>query len=91
MAGKRTRKFRNLIYTTPELLVCIICLEMITCVSQFSIDHEPPKSRQRTHGKSKLYYAHKACNHRKGSLTLEEYKIWHALNLVRVGNFQKGG
>ena len=72
-----------------ETVYCCICGKPIKKLNEFSIEHEPPQSRQKELGESKLYPSHATCNHKKGALTLEEYKLWLELELKRNGGKQK--
>jgi len=53
-------------------------------ITEATIEHEPPKSRQNQLGKSKKMLACGHCNHEKGALTAEEYEIWKILNELRT-------
>lgn len=66
-------------------LFCVICGELIQKASELTVEHEPPKSRQKDLGKSLIYPSHKKCNNDKGALTLDEYKEYIRLNNIRVG------
>lgn len=69
------------------LVNCVICGQPITNPKEYSIEHEPPKSRQHELGKSRLYPAHKRCNNAKGALTMEEYRLF--LELLAKKNGQQ--
>lgn len=77
------RHTRNLI--NLGTLKCCICGLIIERASDYSVEHEPPRSRQAECGPSKTYPAHKKCNHDKGSLTLDEYRLFCQLRDKRNG------
>lgn len=64
-------------------LFCCICSQLITDIKQVSREHEPPLSRGGEHDQWR--YAHKECNNNKGSLTLEEYKLFLELLAKKNG------
>lgn len=78
MKKKQTKKEQGYVITCPY------CLKPIE-PGQYSIDHEPPKSRQAELGPSKLVPCCKKCNNEKGALTADEYALWKRLNALRVG------
>ena len=45
-------------------------------IQKATLEHEPPKSRQKELGPSKIFLACKKCNNEKGALTAVEYEIW---------------
>lgn len=69
-----------------ETAYCYLCGKPITKLKDLTVDHEPPRSRQKELGKSNLYPCCAKCNHQKGALTLEEYKQWLVLERKRNGN-----
>lgn len=77
------RETRNLI--NMGALKCCICGLAIERPADYSVEHEPPKSRQEECGLSKTYPAHKWCNNDKGSLTLDEYRVFCELRAKRAG------
>ena len=68
-----------------EVVYCYICGDPITSHKDYTLDHEPPKSRQKELGKSELYPCCKACNNKKGALTLDEFHQWLMLEQKRNG------
>ncbi len=82
-------KFRNKYKQSYkwETVYCYICGTAITDKRDYTLDHEPPKSRQTELGASQLFPCCKKCNHEKGALTLSEYRQW--LELERKRNGQK--
>lgn len=81
---KYFKKLYKVSYNLPPVY-CYICHKPITKQNDLTVDHEPPRSRQKELGPSNLYPCCKACNQRKGSLTLEEYKQWLVLEQKRNG------
>lgn len=81
------------IYGQTVNFVCPYCLE-IKPMKQATLEHEPPKSRQKELGKSKTYLACKKCNNEKGALTADEYKLWKRpadyLTWVRLERIRNG-
>lgn len=85
------RKDFKLLYKVSHKLppvYCYICHKPITKQKDLTIDHEPPKSRQKELGQSNLYPCCKKCNNQKGSLTLKEYKLWLELEQKRNGHIK---
>lgn len=80
--SKMNKKTRNLI--NLGALKCCICGLAITNADELSKEHEPPLSRGGSRDNWK--YAHKKCNHDKGALTLEEYRLFCELRKKRNGN-----
>ncbi|MFQ6704281.1 MAG: hypothetical protein ACLRFP_04350, partial [Alphaproteobacteria bacterium] len=79
-----TRKWKKL-YGLSVNFVCPYCLKTVP-LSQSTVEHEPPKSRQRELGvASQTYIVCAKCNHKKGALTLEEYREWLRLERIRNG------
>lgn len=72
------------LYKAGAIFVCPYCLRELPLV-EASKEHEPPKSRQKELGKSKVIIVCKECNNEKGALTLEEYKEWKRLEAIRNG------
>lgn len=77
---KTTRNLINL-----GALKCCICGLAITREKDYSVEHCPPRSRQKELGPSKTYPAHKWCNNDKGALTLEEYRLFCELRAKKNG------
>lgn len=76
------KKTRNLVNTKP--IICCICGLVIANEDELSKEHEPPLSRGGK--KDNWKWAHKSCNHDKGALTLEEYRLFCELRKKRNGN-----
>lgn len=72
-----------------ETVYCCICGLPIKNINDLTIEHEPPQSRQAEFGESQLYPSHAKCNHRKGSLTMDEYRLWLELEQKRNGGKSK--
>lgn len=83
------RKWKKL-YETGVAVVCPYCLKPIE-KGQYSIEHEPPQSRQNEFGPSKTIWACKKCNHQKGALTASEYAEWKRLEFIRNGGLTNKG
>lgn len=75
----------RILTNAKEPIICCICGLEILSKKDFSIEHEPPKSRQDELGKSELKYAHKKCNNFKGALTQKEYELFLELLKKRNG------
>lgn len=80
MTEKRWKK----LYGQAISFVCPYCLKLFP-VKEATVEHEPPKSRQKDLGKSKLYLVCAKCNNEKGALTADEYKVWKYLEIIRHG------
>lgn len=87
MADKKRVHFKKLYKVSHKLppVYCYLCGKPITKPKDLTVDHEPPRSRQKELGESNLYPACARCNHRKGALSLEEYRQWLALETKRTG------
>lgn len=85
------KQFKDLYRKTIkiETVYCCICGLPIKNIKDLTVEHEPPQSRQEELGKSKLYPSHAKCNHRKGALTMDEYRQWLELERKRHGEKQK--
>ena len=88
--SKEKLEFKKLykISHKKDFVYCYICNKKITNPNELTVDHEPPKSRQKELGDSKLYPCCRRCNNRKGALTLEEYKKWLLLEAKRNGHIK---
>lgn len=86
--GDDRRLFKKLYRVSHKLppVYCYICHKPILKQKDLTIDHEPPRSRQEQLGPSNLYPCCAKCNHQKGSLTFEEYKLWLELEAKRHGH-----
>lgn len=69
-------------------IICPYCLKPIP-PKYMTVDHEPPKSRQKELGPSQLIPCCKWCNNEKGALTAKEYAEWKRLNAIRNGNMER--
>ena len=69
-----SRKWKKL-YEMQINFVCPYCLNTFP-LSKATKEHEPPKSRQKELGQSKIILACGKCNNEKGSLTALEYARW---------------
>ena len=90
-------KWRKL-YSTQIEFTCPYCLQQFPIIKATK-EHEPPLSRQKELGASRILLACKKCNNEKGALSAEEYKRWKTtknfaefatLEAIRNGNFNKG-
>lgn len=70
------------------LITCPYCLRQYL-PNQMTIEHEPPRSRQKELGSSKTVWACQKCNHEKGALTATEYAEWKRLNFIRNGGLSR--
>ena len=76
------------LYDQHGFFVCPYCLKQFP-LSNASIEHEPPKSRQKELGGSKIFLVCKKCNAQKGALTAEEYAEWKRLEFIRNGGLSR--
>lgn len=83
----KKRKWKQL-YAISETFVCPYCLKELP-LSEISVEHEPPRSRQKELGKSVKTYACARCNHTKGALTAEEFAEWKRLEFIRNGGLSR--
>lgn len=80
----KTRRWKKL-YGAQINFVCPYCLKTLP-LSKSTLEHEPPKSRQKElNTESVTYLVCATCNHKKGALTLPEYKEWLRLETIRNG------
>lgn len=63
------------LYQASAQFICPYCLKHFP-IQTATLEHEPPLSRQRELGPSKLFLACKKCNNEKGALTADEYEVW---------------
>lgn len=70
----KKKKWRKL-YSLNAQFICPYCLKPFP-IQKATIEHEPPVSRQKQLGESKLFLACKKCNNEKGALSAYEYEIW---------------
>lgn len=85
----KKRKWKHL-YSISETFVCPYCLKELP-LSEMTVEHEPPRSRQKELGPSTKIWACKACNSQKGALTAEEYSGWKRLEFIRNGGLSNQG
>ena len=71
MKKNRWRK----LYAAHAQFICPYCLQQFP-LSCATIEHEPPRSRQRVLGASRTLLACEKCNNQKGALTADEYNLW---------------
>lgn len=76
------------IYESRAVFICPYCLKELP-ITEATIEHEPPRSRQKELGESRTFWACKKCNNEKGALTIEEYIIWKKLEFIRNGGLSK--
>ena len=81
------KKWKDL-YKGSVTFTCPYCLKKFP-LSEATIEHEPPKSRQKELGKSQKTLACAKCNHQKGALTADEYELWKLLELIRNGGITR--
>jgi 5-methylcytosine-specific restriction endonuclease McrA len=79
----KTKQWKKL-YGHTISFVCPYCLKTVP-LAEATKEHEPPKSRQKELGPSKILLVCKKCNNEKGALTLDEYREWKRLNAIRTG------
>lgn len=80
----KQRRWKKL-YGAHVNFVCPYCLRTLPLTAS-TVEHEPPKSRQKELGKkSQTYIVCGECNHKKGALTLDEYREWLRLETIRNG------
>lgn len=79
----KTKHWKKL-YGHTISFVCPYCLKTVP-LAEATKEHEPPKSRQKELGPSQILLVCKKCNNEKGALTLEEYREWKRLELIRNG------
>lgn len=79
----KKRKWKQL-YSISQNFICPYCLKELP-LSEISVEHEPPRSRQKELGASRKIWACKKCNHTKGALTAEEFAVWKRLEFIRNG------
>ena len=80
----KQRRWKKL-YGTQVTFVCPYCLKPVP-LSQSTVEHEPPRSRQKELSvESQTYLVCADCNHKKGALTLDEYREWLRLEFIRNG------
>lgn len=93
MKHNRWRK----LYSASAQFICPYCLKHFP-IQSATLEHEPPKSRQKELGPSKTLLACKKCNNEKGALTAAEYEIWKTtkdfqtwalLESIRNGNTRR--
>lgn len=83
----KKNKWKKL-YKQSISFTCPYCLGTFP-MTEATIEHEPPKSRQKELGKSKKILACEKCNNEKGALTAEEYIEWKRLEFIRNGGLTR--
>lgn len=90
-------KWRKLFSSQIEF-TCPYCLQQFPIIKATK-EHEPPLSRQKELGASRILLACKSCNNEKGSLSASEYQRWKTtkdfaefarLETIRNGNLNQG-
>ncbi len=76
------------LYGMSATFVCPYCLRTLP-ISESTVEHEPPRSRQYELGRSKTMLACKRCNNQKGALTAAEYAEWKRLEFIRNGGLSR--
>lgn len=76
------------LYEMRARITCPYCLRQLP-MSEMTVEHEPPKSRQKELGPSKTVLACKECNNKKGALTAEEFAEWKRLEFIRNGGLSR--
>lgn len=82
----KTKRWKRL-YGQTVKFVCPYCLKEKP-LSEATREHEPPQSRQKELGPSRVYLACRECNNEKGALTVAEYAEWKRLEAIRNGNIK---
>lgn len=77
------------LYDMSGTFLCPYCQKVLP-MSEATLEHEPPLSRQSTHGPSRTYLACKKDNNQKGALTFDEYMQWKHLEFIRNGGLSNG-
>lgn len=77
---KRWRK----LYSMDTTFTCPYCLRQLP-LSEATKEHEPPKSRQKELGTSRVILACYQCNNEKSALSAAEYAEWKRLEFIRNG------
>ena len=78
---RRTMKF--------ETVYCCICGKPILKANDITVEHVLPLSRGGANDETNWGASHAKCNHKKGALTMDEYRQWLKLELKRNGGKQK--
>ena len=81
------KQFKDLYRMSIKLktVYCCICGKPILKAKDITIEHKQPLSRGGANDETNWGCAHAKCNHRKGSLTMEEYRLWLELEMKRNG------
>lgn len=79
----KTKRWKKL-YGHTVSFVCPYCLKSFP-LTQATRDHVVPKSRGGSNDPSNIALSCAECNQEKGALTLEEYREWKRLELMRNG------
>lgn len=78
------------LYGDRYTFCCPYCLKEFP-LSEATVEHEPPLSRQKELGPSNTIWACKKCNNKKGSLSAQEYAEWKRLEFIRNGGLSNQG
>ena len=78
----KKKKWKKL-YGVSVLFTCPYCLQQFP-LTEATRDHKQPKSRGGKTDDENVVLCCSKCNHEKGALNVEEYKIWKRLNEIRV-------
>lgn len=81
-------EWKNLYHEQIRIGVCYcaLCGKKIEKIKDFSIDHATSRAQGGADDESNWLPAHKEpCNREKGALTLEQYREWKRLELIRNG------
>lgn len=79
----KTKRWKKL-YGHTVSFVCPYCLKSFP-LTQATRDHVVPKSRGGSNDPSNIALSCAECNQEKGALTLDEYREWKRLELMRNG------
>ena len=83
----KTKRWKKL-YGHTVTFVCPYCLKTVP-LAEGTKEHEPPKSRQNGLGPIQIFLVCKKCNSERGALTLDEYREWKRLELIRNGGLAR--
>lgn len=78
----KAKKWKKL-YGIDVTFTCPYCMKQYP-LYKATIEHEPPRSRQKELGESNKTLACSSCNHEKGALTAQEYELWKVLEDIRL-------
>ena len=72
-----------------EFCLCYLCGKPITKKQKWNLDHVIPRADGGESSEKNLRPVHVGCNHKKGALTLDEYRQWLELETKRNGGKSK--